>query len=266
MKWFKMQSDNLDDSFIQDLLYKFGAPGYLAYFGIISLICKENKNELTGKAEFSSTFLKQKLHISSGKLQEILRFCEGKGKVLFHFSEKKFKLEIPKILEIKDNYTAHFVATKNNVSNQSDTYTKDTDTKEEEVENSPPPRRRVEADRNPTDKPDVQDCIVHYECEFLKKFNKSPYVKNMQATKALIPIVKKFGVEATKILLTKYLGMTDPFVAEKGYPIYLFPDAVNGLQAGKPIIKNQFEKARDAMDKFVEDSLNLTNNSTKRIS
>ena len=105
MRWFKHFTDSLDDPFIQELLVEFGANGYLVYFGIIEIIAKENKNNLTGKLTVSPTFLKQKLHISSGKLQEIFRFCSGKGKLIFNFSQENFNFDFPKIAEIKDNYS-----------------------------------------------------------------------------------------------------------------------------------------------------------------
>ena len=118
MKWFKMQSDNLDDPFIQDLICEFGGNGYLIYVGIVSLICKENKTELTGKATFSGRYLKQKLHISQRKVEEILKFCEGKGKLFLNISQensnisqKNFHFNFPKILEIKDNHSTNLQVT-----------------------------------------------------------------------------------------------------------------------------------------------------------
>ena len=105
MKWFKHMTDSLDDPFIQELIMEFGANGYLAWFGIIEIICKENGNQLTGNLSISPTFLKQKFHISSGKLQEIFDFSSRKGKLFFNISEEKFNFSLTKILEIKDNYT-----------------------------------------------------------------------------------------------------------------------------------------------------------------
>ena len=118
MRWFKHFTDSLDDPFIQELLVEFGANGYLAYFGIIEIIAKENKNNLTGKLTVSPTFLKQKLHISSGKLQEIFRFCSGKGKLIFNFSQENFDFDFPKIAEIKDNYSKDLQGACKKLSNQ----------------------------------------------------------------------------------------------------------------------------------------------------
>lgn len=105
MKWFKHYTDALDDPFIQELILKFGSAGYLAYFGLIEIIGKENGNMITGKLEISPTFLKQKFHISQRKLEVIYDFCSRKGKVIFDKTLENWKFKMPKMLELKDNYT-----------------------------------------------------------------------------------------------------------------------------------------------------------------
>jgi hypothetical protein len=117
MKWFKHFSDSLDDPFIQELLEKFGAQGYLAYFGLIEIIAKENGSKLTGKLEISPSFLKQKLHISSRKLQEIFNFSSTFPKLFFNFSGEKWKFDVPKLLELKDNYSKDLQVTGKKPSN-----------------------------------------------------------------------------------------------------------------------------------------------------
>ena len=133
VKWHKKMTDHLDDPFIQELIYEFGANGYMVYFGVISLICRENKNEITGKATFLGRYLKEKFHISPIKINEILEFCQSKGKLFFdktstkpqqnpdktltkpkeksNFSSENFNFNFPKILEIKDNHSYNFKVT-----------------------------------------------------------------------------------------------------------------------------------------------------------
>lgn len=122
MKWFKHFSDALDDPFIQELIDEFGPSGYLAWFGLIEIIAKENGNKLTGKLEVKPSFLKRKLRISVKKLKEIYRFCSGevgqnldktsaKPKLLFNFQKEKWVFELTKMLELKDNYIKDLQAT-----------------------------------------------------------------------------------------------------------------------------------------------------------
>ncbi len=117
MRWFKHFTDSLDDPFIQELLEEFGAQGYLAYFGLLEIIAKENGNKLTGKLRIRPTYLRQKLHISSTKLQQIFNFCSTSLKLSVNFSEKLWNFNVPKLLDLKDNYSKDLQAPCKNVSN-----------------------------------------------------------------------------------------------------------------------------------------------------
>ena len=105
MKWYKHFSDALDDPFIQALMDKFGHKGYVAWFGLIEIIAKESGTELTGKLDISPTYLKRKLRISTTKLSQIFHFCDTFAKVSVNFSENNWHFDMPKMLELKDNYT-----------------------------------------------------------------------------------------------------------------------------------------------------------------
>jgi len=89
----------------------FSHAGYVAWFGLIEIICKENGNKLTGKLEISPTYLKRKLRISSTKLKQIFSFCAANGKLLFDFSQERWSFDFHKVAEIKDNYTKDLQAT-----------------------------------------------------------------------------------------------------------------------------------------------------------
>jgi len=118
MKWFKHHTDSLDDPFIHDLMDEFGATGYLVYFGIIEIICKENGTKLDGKLEISPTYLRRKLRTSQGKVRQVLEFCQTFGKLSVNFSDKLWDLEFTKIVEIKDNYTKDLQASSKKPSKQ----------------------------------------------------------------------------------------------------------------------------------------------------
>lgn len=217
-----MQSDNLDDSFIQDLFSEFGATGYMVYFGIISLICKENKNKLTGRAEFSSSFLKQKLHVSPVKLQEILGFCEGKGKLLFSFSDKKFNLDFPKMLEIKDNYTKDLQVTTKNVSNHKEVEV-DTKDKEEDIKPIARPKKKPNPER-------VKTSLDRHHDLFLEKFGIKPVINGKQAT-LMARLEKSHGREKIFTLLDSFFQSTDKFIMDGGFTVEIFNSQINKLIA-----------------------------------
>ena len=116
MKWFKHFTDSLDDPFIQDLLDIYRSDGYLAYFGLIEIIAKENKDEITGKLRIKPIYLKRKTRISKNKLLNIYRFCEENDKLSIvvsnsidtNFGGKQVEywdFYLEKMLKIRDNHT-----------------------------------------------------------------------------------------------------------------------------------------------------------------
>ena len=105
MRWFKHFTDSLDDPFIQELIDRFGHFGYFVWFATIEIICKESKQNLTGKISVSPTYLRRKFRSSLVKVRQVLEFCQTSAKVSCTFSETKWELYFPKIAELKDNYT-----------------------------------------------------------------------------------------------------------------------------------------------------------------
>ena len=179
MKWFKHMTDSLDDPFIHDLMDEFGAVGYLAYFGIIEIICKENGRDLTGKLSISPTYLRRKLRTSQGKLRQVFDFCQTFGKLSVNFSEKIWEFEFTKIADIKDNYTKDLQATGKKPSKQ----------KEEEKE------------------------VEEYKEEKDKKKKYGEYKKVLLTQDQYDKLITDFGETKTKALIK----MLDEGIEMKGY-------------------------------------------------
>ena len=229
MKWHKKMTDHLDDPFVQELIYKFGANGYMVYFGIISLICRENKKELTGKATFPSRYLKEKLHISVRKVEEILRFCQGKGKLSFNSREKNFNFDFPKILEIKDNHSYNFKVASKSLQSPNKEVEVEVEV-EKDIENSnefPPakiPKKLSKA--NPT-------IVDFYHDKFLEKFGVKPDINGGKDGKILNDLVGKYGEQKVKDLIAQFLNSDDQFIAQAGWTVGVFKTQVNKLLVGK---------------------------------
>jgi uncharacterized phage protein (TIGR02220 family) len=98
-------TDSLDDPFVQRLMDEFSHAGYVAWFGLIEIIAKENGNEITGNLTISPAYLKRKLRISQTKLQQIFGFCQTFAKLSVDFQKENWIFQFHKIQEIKDNYT-----------------------------------------------------------------------------------------------------------------------------------------------------------------
>ena len=120
MKWFKHYSDALDDPFVQGLMDEFGPAGYVAWFGLIEIISKENGQNLTGKLSISPQYLRRKLRITVTKMRRTFHHCAIMGKLSVNFSEKNWEFDFPKVLELKDNYTKDLQGTSKKPSKQTE--------------------------------------------------------------------------------------------------------------------------------------------------
>ena len=105
MKWFKHYSDSLEDPFVQELMDEFGAQGYLFYFGLLEIFAAEMGSNLDGELELKPEYLRRKLRISSAKVEKLLNHCSTVMKLSANFSKGRWIISIPKMLELKDNYT-----------------------------------------------------------------------------------------------------------------------------------------------------------------
>lgn len=104
MKWFKHISDSLDDPFIENLLYKFGAKGYLGFFGTIEIVARECR-ELDEFVTLSWRFCVRKMKLSRRVYEEILNFCVENGRFELKKDNDIFLIRIPKLKELADEYS-----------------------------------------------------------------------------------------------------------------------------------------------------------------
>ena len=184
MKWYKHHTDSLSDPFIEELMDKFSHSGYVAWFGLIEIICKENGNNLTGNLDITPTYLKRKLRISPTKLQQIFGFCSTNGKLLFDFSKEKWHFQFPKIAEIKDNYTKDLQVASKKLSKQ----------KEKEKENEK--EKEVDEKKNKKKQPKTS---------LLKDFSVSERVKKWAKEKGHVDIEEHLESFKAKVLANGYM-------------------------------------------------------------
>ena len=111
MKWFKHYSDSLDDPFIQGLLDKFGSKGYLAYFGLITIIAQQSKKGLTGKLTIKPQYIARKLRLRAATLAQVYHYSDTMGKLIFTNAPLEWHFEFPKLLDLQDNYHRNLQAT-----------------------------------------------------------------------------------------------------------------------------------------------------------
>jgi len=104
MKWFKHMSNSRNDIFMQQLFDEFGHMGTSCWWMLIETVAENSGHPVTGKITIPCKILARNLRTSQTKARQLLRFCQTNGKVLVEFFEKSCIIEIPNMLNIKDNY------------------------------------------------------------------------------------------------------------------------------------------------------------------
>ena len=126
MKWFQHMTDAHDDEFIKELMHKFGADGYTAWFVTAELVAKIVKVVpaivVPGKPAPKEPF---KVHarleavphvfidatkISPDWLEKVYEFCSKRKKFRFQRTKERWVIDWPKVLEFKDNTTSDLIA------------------------------------------------------------------------------------------------------------------------------------------------------------
>jgi hypothetical protein len=187
LKWFKHHTDSLDDPFIQELMDEYSHLGYAIWFGLIEIICKETGKDLTKEFECSPKYLRRKLRTSLVKLRQVLEYCQTSGRLLVDFSGEKWKFQIPKIAEIKDNYTKDLQVTSKKLSLD----------KEEEIR-----IKRKKKKKNNKDKPFLSDSEEYRLAELLlteiRKNNPGHKQPNLQTWAKHIDLILRIDNRSPK--------------------------------------------------------------------
>jgi hypothetical protein len=113
MKWFKHLAGSLNNSFIFELVNKFGGDGYLVFFGTLEIMADEFDVYQPGFNRFLIKKLTKNLQLSRQKTVKIWKFIDEKARenpqksVGFFVSVKDQYVEIncPKLRELCDEYT-----------------------------------------------------------------------------------------------------------------------------------------------------------------
>lgn len=119
MKWFKHDSDAINDPKVDRLIAKFGSTGYATYFLVLELIANsvedienvENWGILPKECDFD--YIQRKLnHDNVGTISDIIGECKNLGL----FEEKDGQIYCPKILKRLDEYKEKLYRNRHKVS------------------------------------------------------------------------------------------------------------------------------------------------------
>ena len=106
MKWFRHMTDASDDEFISKLEAEFGLEGYARWWKILEVIGRQMDKSDRCSAEYPITKWMQLLSIKRWKiLKSFVEFCAIGQKFNINYDEKILKIECPKLLEMRDEYS-----------------------------------------------------------------------------------------------------------------------------------------------------------------
>jgi len=113
MKWFKHMSDAHRDPKLIALVDEFGVEGYGMWWILCEVVADQFKAKGTPELETSIKGWRTLTGIYPKKFKKLLTFLEKADLLSVTFSEKAIKVCLPKMQELKDNYTKNLQATGN---------------------------------------------------------------------------------------------------------------------------------------------------------
>lgn len=113
MKWFKHMTDASDDELLSFIIDEYGLEGYGRYWLLLEAVAKQMDETSKCSAEYS---WKKWQVILRGKRNKLETFLKRFGNKL-EMNEKQngnvLEIKIPKLLKMRDNYTANLQASNN---------------------------------------------------------------------------------------------------------------------------------------------------------
>jgi hypothetical protein len=225
MKWFKHEVDAIHSEKLTRLKSEFGFEGYGRYWRIMEIVAERMDGSNRCHAELPE---KEWLNLLSirrplfdrylfviGSLFDSWRITTDKEKLLI-------RIEIPNLLEKRDNYTSDLQASSKKHPNRSRSR------KEEDKESLSLESSLKKTASKPPANPDVKVAIAHYINEYLRINGTRPHV-NGAACKIFQTLLNTKPIEQVNTLTTGYLSLVDEKLRDKGFPIEWMPNHINRL-------------------------------------
>jgi hypothetical protein len=225
MKWFKHEVDAIHSEKLTRLKSEFGFEGYGRYWRIMEIVAErmDGSNrchaELPEKEWLNLLSIRRPLFdrylVVIGLLFDSWRITSDKEKLLI-------RIEIPNLLEKRDNYTSDLQASSKKLPKRSRSR------KEEDKESLSQESSLKKTAVKPSANPDVKVAIAHYINEYLRIHGTKPYV-NGAACKTFQTLLNTKPIEQVNTLTTSYLSLADENLRDKGFPIEWMPNHINRL-------------------------------------
>lgn len=212
MKWFKHVSTAGESRSVDLLVQEFGIQGYAWWFLLLEL-CAEKYEGGDPKFVFTQRIVRQKLRTTWTRVQLFLDKSQTLGQLSVNYSQSIVELQIPKLAELKDEYTRKSGHAPDTVAQEKE----EEKEKEEEQEKRKNVRKTKQAAPEvPTPVTEIRDAFLEsYRNEFGREYPGWGAVENSKVTAWL----KSVSLENAKRLCGLYPKWNDPWVTKVGHPL-----------------------------------------------
>ena len=104
VNYFRHSNTALDDDFIVASLRKFGAKGYLIWFGTLELCSAKVASKEDDTFTFDEQTLRYKFRVTARTLREYYAFAQHRGRIEYTYSELSFHIKIVNLLKYMGSY------------------------------------------------------------------------------------------------------------------------------------------------------------------
>jgi len=138
MRWFKHDSNMRNDHFIQNLRIEFGLNGYAIYCMLLEIFSHECGNDPSKEIELNWKVLLKEIGCKRKTIENVISFCTVANKFVCFTDGNILRMRIPKMAQLRDNYSKNLQGTGNNVPTNKKQKTRNKiQDKDKEKENQP---------------------------------------------------------------------------------------------------------------------------------
>jgi len=225
MKWFKHETDAIHSEKLTRLINEFGFHGYGQFWRIVELVAErmDGSNrchiELPKKEWLRLLSMRRPLF---DRYLVVISLLFDSWRITTDNETLLIRIEIPNLLEKRDNYTSDLQASSKKLPKRSRSR------KEEDKESLSQESSLKKTALKPSANPDVKVAIDHYSDEYLRINGTRPHV-NGAACKIFQTLLNTKPIEQVNTLTTGYLSLVDEKLRDKGFPIEWMPNHINRL-------------------------------------
>lgn len=248
MRWYKHKTNAHSDDKMVELLRRFGPAGYGRYHLLLEHVGQKVKGSSGYTVSHDLSTWAQILRTKSDSAEILLGFCSDSALIVLGHSGNDITISIPKLLEIRDEYSEKSGHGRENVPTNSPQIQIQRQNTEIELlpEYSGSPQKAPKVKKETKPKSDHQRFISTWDEKYKIRFPGEKYVfEGGKDFKSVATILKRLGIEKAESLIDAFLNTDDQWIISNGsFTISMFLSQINKLiqkSAGAPSRQKQID-------------------------